>query len=348
MVRGSMLMPAGSAAADLERQTDRLAALTSAVRAVEARYVVTGQDPTAALQKFPDLLRDITAVTAETSARLHSPGAGDGLRAFADATSRLAEADAAAREQLVIGDVQSASQIIFSDADRAADAMTSAVLQIREAARAERLQASSATSRQNVTLVASVAGLWVLGLLLLAFVPARQRQGAPVGDDALGEPSMGSAISISAAADLCTELSRVETGAALNGLLARAVTLLEADGVIVWMESGEELLVAAAAGYPLAMTSRLSSIRRHDDNMTAAAWRDGLTEVVAGGEQSSAAIAVPLFSGHTCRGVFTLELRAGREPDDAALDVARMIAAQLASVVVGTVNAASPPALAGN
>jgi hypothetical protein len=343
-----MSMPAGSATADLDRHTDRLLALVGALRVAEAGYVVTGQDPTASLQKFPELLHDITGVTAETTALLRSPGGGDELRAFADATSRLAEADASAREQLVIGDVQSASQIIFGDADRAADAMTSAVLQVREAERAERQKRAAATSGQNLRLAASVAGLWVLGLLLLAFVPARQRQGEPASEDALGETTSASQISISAAADLCTELSRVETSTALNGLLARAMTLLEANGVVVWMESGGELRAAATAGYPPEMTSRLSPIRRHDDNMTATAWREGLTEVVAGGEQSSAAIAVPLFSGHACRGVFTLELRAGREPDEAVLDVARMIAAQLASVVVGPASTASPAALAGS
>jgi hypothetical protein len=342
IVRGTVSDGVG-ASADLDRRIDRLLELTSALRATQVSYVVPGQDPTAPLARFPDLLQNVTVLTSETGALLRSPEASSELSAFAEATSRLTEVDAAAREQMLTGDVLTASHLIFGDAAQAADAMVATALRMREAERAARIAAAATLFRQNVTLVASVAGLWLLGLLLLALVPIRQREQSQSAEALDGTPPQ-QAISIGSAADLCTEISRVETTATLNALLARAVSLLEAEGAIVWMESGGELLAVAAAGYAPEVTSRLSSIRRHDDNMTATAWREGITEVVHGGEESGAAIAVPLFGGQACCGVFALELRTGRQPDDLTRDVARMIAAQLASVIVGPANAVSPGA----
>jgi hypothetical protein len=321
--------------ADFDRRIDRLLVLTGALRATQASYVTPGQDPTVPLAKFPTLLHDVTALTSETAGRLHSPTASNELSAFASAMSRLTEVDAAAREQLALGDVLTASHLIFGDAANAVDAMTTAVLGVRESERAAHAAAETAASRQNSRLFASVAGLWVLGLLLLALFPIRRSEHPATRDQPAAEPAPQPGISIGATADLCTEISRVETTIALKELLARGVSLLEAQGAIVWMESGGELLPAAAAGYAPDVLSRLSSIRRDDDNMTATAWRDGVTEVVEGGEQCGAAVAVPLFTGQSCCGVFALEFPVGLQPGDLTRDLARMIGAQLASVVVG-------------
>jgi hypothetical protein len=345
VVRGALSTSADGTLADLDGRSNRLLTLIASLRGAEAGYIVAGQDPTPAFEKFSTLLHEVTALTTETSSVLRSPDAQQELRTFAGATSRLAEADAAARAPVLIGDLQSASSAIAGAASQAADAMADAVTRMREAERAQQLAAAAAISTRNVTLLASVAGLWVLGLLLMAFVPVPSREATGKAAEGVPETTAAAgAILIAAAADLCTEISRVETTDALNELLNRALSVLEAEGLVVWMESGGELLAATAVGYPPDVKSRLSSIRREDDNMTASAWRQRLTEVVEGGEQSGAAIAVPLFSGQTCCGVFAVELRAGRQPDHLTRDVARMIAAQLATVVAGPVS--SPSAVA--
>ena len=343
--RGWLQAPAVNGSADLDQRVERLLALTSELRGAEAAYVVPGQDPTSALEKFPALLHDTTTLAVETSTMLQSSTAAAELRGFADATSRLAEADAAAREQLLVGDALSAAHIIFGQGSQAAGTMTAALLRARTAERAQALAAVAETSRQTLRLMLGVSALWVVGLLVLAFVPAGRRDSGAAGDVSQAFPP-ASVIDLNAAADLCTDISRVETTAALTGLLTRAVTLLEAKGVVVWMESGGELHAAATAGYPPDATARLSAIRRHDDNVTATAWRDAAPGVLEGNDQKGGLIAVPLLNGRTCCGVFAIELRPGTRQDEMTGAVVRMIAAQLASVVVGPVASSVPPAVA--
>jgi hypothetical protein len=138
-----------------------------------------------------------------------------------------------------------------------------------------------------------------------------------------------------AVADLCTELGRVETAGAVTGLLTRAVTLLDADGIIVWMESAGRLYAVAAAGYPPETLARLLPIARQDDHAVAAAWRDASVETVDASSERDGALAVPLFNAQGCVGVLAVEVRDGREQELTTRAVARMLAAQLSTVVGG-------------
>jgi hypothetical protein len=127
----------------------------------------------------------------------------------------------------------------------------------------------------------------------------------------------------------------------LNGLLTRAVTLLDADGIIVWLESSGQLFAAAAAGYPPDTPARLGPIAWNDAHAVAAAWREATTETVDATSEGDGAVVVPLFSGATCFGVFAVELKPGREQDAVTRAVARLLAAQLAVVVGGSPGSSS-------
>jgi hypothetical protein len=339
-------MTRATASADVEARVDRLLSLTSALRRAEAGYVAPGQDPTAALETFPTLVQDVAGATAALTGLVQSAEAASELRAFADATSRLGEADALAREQLLLGDVLTASRVVFGEASQAADAMNGAVLRIRSAERSAQLASTETRLTRVQNIVAGVGALWIAGLLLLAVIPAGTR-----GTRSLNPSPAGTATApspdLAAAADLCAGISRVETTAALNGLLTRTVDLLDAEGIVVWMLSGAELLPAATAGYAPDVAARLSPIRRQDDNVTAVALRDGVTAVVRGTGQAGAVMAIPLFSGPVCGGVLALELRSG-EADAIRQSIARMIAAQLASVVVGAPGNAPSSVAAGS
>jgi hypothetical protein len=326
-------MTRATASADVDSRVDGLLVLTAKLRGAEAGYVAPGQDPTAAFQKFQPLLQDVARLTAGLTSLVQSAEAANELRLLADATSRLTEADAAAREQLLVGDVLTASHVIFGQASQAADAMTDAALRIRGAERTAALASAEAAAKQVQNVLAGVGALWIAGLLLLAFIPARSRDVRAEATPA-AQTAPAPSLDLAAAADLCGDIARGETTPALNGLLARAVTLLAAEGVVVWMPSGAELLPAATAGYAPDVAARLSPIRRQDDNVTAVAWRDGVTATVDGTGQAGAVMAIPLFSGPVCGGVLALELRSS-QADAVTKQVARMIAAQLATVVVG-------------
>src|SRR4030095_7183646 len=135
------------------------------------------------------------------------------------------------------------------------------------------------------------------------------------------------------AADLCTAISRVTAEQALPDLLARAATLLDAAGVIVWMSAGEELFAVTAHGYDARMLARMGAISLSADNATAAAWRTGEVRTVAGDATTNGAIIAPLFGPTACIGVLTAEVRHGREGDASTRAVTAMLAAQLATAV---------------
>jgi hypothetical protein len=137
-----------------------------------------------------------------------------------------------------------------------------------------------------------------------------------------------------AAADLCTSLARVTDSGELGGLLAQMSRQLDAAGVIVWLvdSQGLSLRPALSHGYPAEALARVGRLELTTDNATARAFRLVRPQTVAGKESSPGAIVVPITSGAGCVGVVAAELRHGREQDPSTLALARIFAAQLASL----------------
>lgn len=137
------------------------------------------------------------------------------------------------------------------------------------------------------------------------------------------------------AAEVCTELGRLSSTAELPALLARASTLLNASGIIVWVRApaGDTLQAAIGHGYPSATLSRLGAIHRDDDNAVAAAFRAGQLQVVTGDGQANGAVVAPLLSSTSCVGVMSAELLNGWETSDAVRATASILAAQLTTLV---------------
>jgi hypothetical protein len=150
---------------------------------------------------------------------------------------------------------------------------------------------------------------------------------------------------ITAAADLCTDFARVAEAGELPSLLERAARLMDATGFIVWVadSAGTVLRPALAHGYAPAALARMPAIPRHDDNATAAAWRDGDIRVVRTNGMTPGALVVPLLGADGCTGVLAAEVRHGRESSETVRALARVVAAQLAMVVspAGTASGAA-------
>ena len=119
----------------------------------------------------------------------------------------------------------------------------------------------------------------------------------------------------------------------LPALLARAASILDASGLIIWIGAGEQLFAVTAHGYDPRVIDRLGPIGRNADNATAASWRSGEVKVVPGDLMSNGAVVAPMFSPDACIGVLAAEVRHGREDDAETCAVTSMIAAQLATVV---------------
>ena len=144
--------------------------------------------------------------------------------------------------------------------------------------------------------------------------------------------STDAAVDLLAAADLCTELGRVEHGDQILPLLRQAAHVIGARGLIVWIwePAVAELRPALVHGYPDRVIAQLPPLRRDADNPTAEAFRSAQTRTVGGSEAASAALVVPLLTAAACAGVLAIELPPGVEQQAAVCAVATFLAATLA------------------
>lgn len=135
-------------------------------------------------------------------------------------------------------------------------------------------------------------------------------------------------------AALCTELAQVVDMQALPPALERAAALLHASGIIIWITDpdGRELAPVIAHGYPPQLVTRIGTIARDDENVTAAAFRTGLVQIVRSGDDANGAIAAPLVTPSGTVGVMAAEV-AQHGGEDAARAAAAIIAAQLSTLV---------------
>ena len=98
----------------------------------------------------------------------------------------------------------------------------------------------------------------------------------------IAPPKAEPSIDLTETAALCSAISRLASRA-VRGLLVRTAGLLEASGVVVWMAAGGEVFPVAWHGYDSKQLLQLGPIGRSSLNATAAAWRTGALQSVAGG-----------------------------------------------------------------
>jgi hypothetical protein len=136
-------------------------------------------------------------------------------------------------------------------------------------------------------------------------------------------------------ADLCTDFARLLDSQEMPSLLERAARLIDAQGFIVWVRDpdGTALQPALAHGYGAQALSRMPAIPRDADNATAAAWRMMEMQVVRTNGMSPGALVTPLMTPGGCIGVVAAEIRHGRESSESVRALARILAAQIATLV---------------
>ena len=122
---------------------------------------------------------------------------------------------------------------------------------------------------------------------------------------------------------------------ALPAILERTAAVLDAPGIVLWIADpdGRELSPIITHGYSPQLVSRLGTILRDAENVTAAAFRTSLLQTVDADAVSNGAIAAPLVTPAGCVGVMAAEVRHGGERDSAKLAAATIVAAQLATLV---------------
>jgi hypothetical protein len=325
---------------DLEARLDRVTTAVAALGAAQQAYVAPGQIDDPWFGRVTSLVRELTDEGAALGRHFHSADAPAKLRAFDEGLAALGRADARARENLRLGQELMAADLIYSEARDALSGMSAALGELREAEAVARDTERKAIITEAAKVAGGAAGLWLVGLVLLARLPRQEMRPtaaavapppAPTGFAAEAAPEPP--VRLSEAAAVCTAISRISDARALPDVLARAASVIDAAGIIVWLSAGEQLFAATAHGYSTKVLDRLSPIARTTDNATAAAWRLGEMRIVAGDIMSNGAIVAPLFGPECCIGALAAEVRHGRETDPATQAVTSMIAAQLASIV---------------
>jgi GAF domain-containing protein len=138
-----------------------------------------------------------------------------------------------------------------------------------------------------------------------------------------------------AASSLCTKFAQADAGSDVSLLLHEAARILDAVGIIVWVWDAEKnnLTPTLTDGYSARVIAQLPDVARDADNATAAAFRSSQTRTVAGGEDATGALAVPVLTPGGCVGVLAVELPHGAEKIGSIRAVATMIAAQIGRLV---------------
>lgn len=142
-------------------------------------------------------------------------------------------------------------------------------------------------------------------------------------------------VDLEIAAAVCTDLAQVRDAEELAEVAGRAARLIDAFGLIVWRGDGEaaELHPLVIHGYAEDVAAEIPTIPFGADNVTAAAWRAGAARTVRATSTEPGGLAVPLLVASGCVGVLTAEIGHGREQDPATLAVARIVAAQIATLL---------------
>jgi hypothetical protein len=351
----------------VEREGGVLLGRLTELRGAQMAYLATGQGPDFWMGRAADLAGNLEHGISQLRTGLTSSAAQSQLDTALVAVTDLMQLDARARTAIEADQRFLASDVIFADGVAAAQRVSDAI----EAARvAERGALEATLERDRVLQLALFPAALVL-VLISAWLAGSGRPRQPARSEAEAVAQMlrdlpppvkapgvavslvppvatpparpspaaateAPAINLTEAAELCVDLARVIDGRDLPLLLQRAARTLDATGVIVWVidTEGTRLTPALAYGYSDRVLAKLGPLDVNADNVTSLSFRSMRPQAMpgAGASGASSAIAVPLVTTAGCNGVFAAEVP-GTKPADDCLAVARILAAQLASML---------------
>jgi hypothetical protein len=354
----------------VEQTAQRAAHAAYDARAAQQGYVAIAQSPEwwhGRLASHVDALRrDIGALRQLAT----DPGALNDLDAAVASLDAFAEVDERALRMVLAARGAEASLLVFSEG---LEAISTVAQRIDSARSAETLATSARLAGERLTQGFVAVGAAAVALLVSFFLlatgqgrtqaavenadetprvevalalpsepavermVARSADGPAPNEQVPSMPDRRRASELHEAAGLCTDFARVTEAHELPGLLARAADLLEASGLIVWLADPDRaaLRPSLTHGYSAAALARLPAIDRDADNATAASFRRAELHAVEGDGESPGAIVAPLLAASGCVGVLAAEVRNGREASEPTRAMARILAAQISTLVGG-------------
>ena len=285
---------------------------------------------------------------------------GGSLSETVTAIDQLAAAEKRARGYVTRDEMQLAGDVIFTEVRDLLAGATTQVQSVRDGLIRAHDRRAAAIRQEQVMLAGVALAIWIgIALLLLPTEPkaAAKDPGewrnelkeslkkpipvAPEPPKATPEPQVTivPGIEINAlreVSEICKDLSALADPGALEGALARVCTILNATGLIVWIPSndGNTLSPVATSGFDPKMVTRIGKIGRDSANLTAAAFREGISKVSPVTATTPAALAVPMCSPSGAAGILSVELKPGQPVDDSKVSLAAIVAAQLATLAM--------------
>jgi hypothetical protein len=340
------------------------------LRAAQQAYVAAGQGVDFWFARVSAIVKDLHDKLASLKSIATAPEATAALDEAGGALQDFEQMDKRARDYARGREMTRASDLVFTDGfdltRKAGDAVERAVtaeLAARDGATAG-LGRSAAIALTSAALIVVVALALLVpivrpreykkddviaGLAALTAKPAitvpRVKEPPKLADPDLDDfrvipvakpaPTPERRVDLGGMASLCVDLARITDTRALPALLERAAAILDASGVVVWIADpdGRELSPILVHGYPPQLATRLGTIQRDAENVTASAYRTGLLQTMKGDMVSSGAVAAPLVTAGGCVGVMAAEVKNGGEQQDSLLAAATIISSQLATLV---------------
>jgi GAF domain len=351
-------------------QAREAAGVLADLRAAQQAYVAAGQGVTFWMPKVASLVDEAARSVDNLRASADSSPARASLLQAGAAITEFGNVDRRARDYLKSGQQLMAGDVVFTEGSETA-AQAGRLIEAGRIGEYQALDESEAGRRRRQAYALGGAGLVsvIVMVLLAVIVPQRAAAGlasdAPSGEasgadgelmlrhvpprrvDPVGHVPRQSLPALKAAAELCTDLGRVNDLDNLKKLLVRAANMLDASGLIIWLgsASGADLRPVLAHGYSAQTLARMPAVPRSADNAAAAAYRTSALQIVlARPGASSGAVVAPLLSPEGCIGALAAEINDRGETSDAVQAFAEMFAAQLASVLA---TSSIPAATAG-
>ena len=285
---------------------------------------------------------------------------GGSLQETLDGVDQLAAAEGRARTYVSREEMQSAGDVIFTEIRDILAAATNQVHSVRNDLRREYDRRTASIRSEQVMLASGAIAIWIVIAVLLLPSETKpevkdpgqwrtelketlKKPATPVAPPApVGPVAPVAAVapdvlaSIRAASEICADLSSLADPGALQAVLERVTTLLNATGLIVWVASNDasSLSAVATCGFDPKIVSRIGKIPRDSVNLTAAAFRDNAPRISAATATAPAAIAVPMCGPTGPAGVLSVELKAGQPVEEQNIALATIIAAQLSTLAM--------------
>lgn len=343
-------------AAEYQNSAWSLTVALADLRAARQAYVASGQDLDTSLGRATSAVNSVSGALDLLEAQSVTVGAADALQNARTTLERWNRIDSLAREYATDERTLMASDLAFTDgpdlAARAAAHLTAA-RQVEDEAYAFQLR-----ERRDTQLTAGLSAV-ALSLVAVSLLLPIGRRRSPDQEDSVrrsvpkppapeshetatpaerGRQATPDNTNLAALADVCTDLGRLTDSAGLDDMLGRICRLLDARGLVLWMQDGDDpaLRPAAAHGYATGGLDRMGRVEKDADNVTAIAFRTERLQVISGDSNEPGGVAVPLLRASApgrCAGVLALELPPGKETVAAVQSTAAIVAAQLATLV---------------